>query len=149
MNQSVLSQELVLNYKSWKVLREIVPMSFCHPCRNPTEKFFSGTSFKSRCVSHTHMKIANVCVGTIHRNVRIALQFSYQFAIFISVCNFHISLQFSYQFSILTFWCIVQSRHANNNSLTVICIFQILIALLKINSTFKNLTDLFSYYPRV
>jgi hypothetical protein len=42
----------------------------------------------------SHMKIANVQVGTIHQNVRIALQFSYQFAIFISVCNFHISLQF-------------------------------------------------------
>jgi hypothetical protein len=47
------------------------------------------------------MKIANVHVGTIHQNVRIALQFLYQFAIFISVCNF------SYQFAILIFWCIV------------------------------------------
>ncbi len=44
----------------------------------------------------SHMKIANVQVGTIHQNVGIALQFSYQFAIFISVCNFHISLQFSH-----------------------------------------------------
>jgi hypothetical protein len=43
----------------------------------------------------SHMKIANVNVGVIHQNVRIALQFSYQFAIFISVCNIHISLQFS------------------------------------------------------
>jgi hypothetical protein len=41
------------------------------------------------------MKIANVQVGTIHQNVIIALQFSYWFAIFISVYNFHISLQFS------------------------------------------------------
>jgi hypothetical protein len=41
------------------------------------------------------LKIANVHVGTIHQNVRIALQFSYWFAIFISVSNFHISLQFS------------------------------------------------------
>jgi hypothetical protein len=49
----------------------------------------------------SHMKIANVFVETIHRNVRIALQFSYQFEIFISVCNF------SYQFAILTFQCIV------------------------------------------
>ena len=71
----------------------LFPMSFCHPCRNPTKKFFSRTSFRSRCVSL--MKIANVHVGTIHRNVRIDLQFSYQFAIFISVCNFHISFQFS------------------------------------------------------
>ena len=68
-------------------------MSFCHPHRNPTEKFFSRTSFQSCCVSN--IKISNVYVGTIHQNVRIALQFSYQFAIFISVCNFHISLQFS------------------------------------------------------
>ncbi len=44
----------------------------------------------------SHMKIANVHVGTIHQNMRIALQFSYQFAIFMSVCNFHISLQFSH-----------------------------------------------------
>jgi hypothetical protein len=42
------------------------------------------------------MKIANVHVGTIDQNMRIALQFSYQFAIFISVCNFHISLHFSH-----------------------------------------------------
>ncbi len=42
----------------------------------------------------SHMKIANVHVGTVHQKVRIALQFSYQFAIFISVCNFHVSLQF-------------------------------------------------------
>jgi hypothetical protein len=27
----------------------------------------------------SHMKIANIHVGTIHQNVRIALQFSYQF----------------------------------------------------------------------
>jgi hypothetical protein len=68
-------------------------MSFCHPCRNPTKKFFFRTSFQSHCVSL--VKIASVHVGTIHQNVRIALQFSYQFAIFISVCNFHISFQFS------------------------------------------------------
>ena len=87
----------------------LFPMSFCHPCCNPTEKFFSRTSFQSRCVSH--MKIANVHVGTIHRNVRIALQFSYQFAIF-TVCNFHFSLQFSpfctvptWTFAILTLVC--------------------------------------------
>jgi hypothetical protein len=99
--------------------RRLFPMSFCHPRHNPTEKFFSRTSFQSRCVYH--MKIANIHVGTIFQNVRIALQFSYQFAIFISVCNshflvvptwtfaifiwvcnFHISLQFSYQFAILT-----------------------------------------------
>ncbi len=59
----------------------------------PKHSFCSRTSFHSRAVSH--MKIANVYVGTIHQNVKIALQFTYQFAIFISVCNFHISLQFS------------------------------------------------------
>ena len=68
-------------------------MSFCHPCRNPTEKIFARTSFQFRCVSH--VKIANVHIGTVHRNKRISLQFSHQFAIFISVYNFHISLQFS------------------------------------------------------
>ncbi len=44
--------------------------------------------------SVSHMKIANVHIGYVHQNVRIALQFSYKFAIFISVCNFHVSLQF-------------------------------------------------------
>ena len=43
----------------------------------------------------SHMKIANVHLETLHRNMRIAFQFSYQFAIFISVCNIHISLRFS------------------------------------------------------
>jgi hypothetical protein len=101
-------------------------MSFCHPRHNRTEKFFSRTSFQSRCVSH--VKITKVHVGTIHQNVRVALQFSYQFAILISVCNFtsvcnthlfvyssyvalaiftwvynfNMSLQFSYEFAILT-----------------------------------------------
>ena len=67
----------------------------------------------------SHMKIANVHVGTIHRNLRIALQFSYWFAIFISVCNshflvygsyvdvcnFHMGLQFSYEFAIFISVC--------------------------------------------
>ncbi len=70
----------------------------------------------------SHMKIANIHVWTIHQNVRIALQFSYlsyQFAIFISVCNshvsvyssyvevcnFHMSLQFSYEFAIFISVC--------------------------------------------
>jgi hypothetical protein len=67
----------------------------------------------------SHIKIANIHVGTIHQNVRIALQFSYQFAIFISVCNshvsvyssyvevcnFHMSLQFSYEFAIFISVC--------------------------------------------
>ncbi len=51
----------------------------------------------------SHMKIANVHVGTVHQNVKISLQFLYQFAIFISVCNFHISLQFS-PFGIVATW---------------------------------------------
>ncbi len=42
------------------------------------------------------MKIANVHVGTIHRNVRIALQFSYQFANFQTVCNSHFLVYSSY-----------------------------------------------------
>ena len=90
---TVFAQELVLKYESWKVLREILPY-----------EFFSSTPQSNREINFRnkfsiplcpHMKIANVHVGTIDRNVRIALQFSYWFAIFISVCNFHISLQFS------------------------------------------------------
>ncbi len=68
----------------------------------------------------SHIKTANIHVRTIHQNVRIALQFSYQFAIFISVCNshilvnssyvvlcnFHMSLQFfSYEFAIFISVC--------------------------------------------
>ncbi len=94
----------------------------------------------------SHMKISNVHVGTIYQNTvfipaavdvhsrhvisikslsnllcnfHISLQFSYQFAILISVCNshvlmyssyvevcnFHMTLQFSYQFAILISVC--------------------------------------------
>ncbi len=94
----------------------------------------------------SHMKIANVHVGTKYQNTvfiptavdvdscrvisiktlsnllcnfHISLQFSYQFAILISVCNshvllyssyvkvcnFHMTLQFSYQFAILVSVC--------------------------------------------
>jgi hypothetical protein len=93
MNQTVFAQELVLKYESWKVLREILPYEFfvIHAAIQPRNSF--PEQVFNPAVSH--MKIANVHVGTIHRNVRIALQFSYWFAIFISVCNFHISLQFS------------------------------------------------------
>jgi len=65
------------------------------------QEILSRTSFQSCCVSH--MKITNVHVGTIHRNVRISLQFPYQFAIFISVWKFHISLQFSHHDSRTSF----------------------------------------------
>ncbi len=51
----------------------------------------------------SHMKSANVHIGTIHWNVNIALQFLYQFAVFISDCNFHISLQFS-RFGVVLTW---------------------------------------------
>ena len=98
MNQTVLAQELVLKYESWKVLREILPYLwvFCHPRSNPTEKFISGTrSFQSRCVPYENCKRPR-------RNHTSKLENC--FAIFILVCNFHISLQFSYQFAILTFW---------------------------------------------
>jgi hypothetical protein len=92
------------------------------------------------------MKIANIHVGTIHQNMRIALQFSYQFAIFISVCfvsvcnshisvyssyvdicNFHMSLQFLYQFAILTSWL--------QHLLTWLCIDSIYYDLDLIDST--------------
>jgi hypothetical protein len=81
----------------------------------------------------SHKKIANVHVGTIHQNVRIALQFSYQFAIFISVCNshvsvynshvdvcnFHMSLQFSYEFAIFISVC---NSHVMTPALTYIAL---------------------------
>jgi hypothetical protein len=77
----------------------------------------------------SHMKIANVHVGTKYQHVRIALQFSYQFAIFISVfnshilvyssyvdvCNFHMSLQFSYEFAIFISVC---NSHITTQALT-------------------------------
>ncbi len=95
MNQTVSAWELVLKYDFWKVLREIVSLSV---------EFLSSTLQSIQNIlsvpeqvfipAVSHMKIANVDVGIIHQNVRIALQFSYQFAIFISVCNFHVCLLF-------------------------------------------------------
>ncbi len=81
----------------------------------------------------SHKKIANVHVGTIDQNVRVALQFSYQFAIFISVCNshvlvyssyvdvcnFHMSLQFSYEFAIFISVC---NSHVTTPALTYIAL---------------------------
>ncbi len=54
--------------------------------------FYFGTSFHSPCLI---WKLQMSTKETIHQNMSIALQFSYQFAIFMSVCNFYISLQFS------------------------------------------------------
>ena len=95
----------------------IAPCEFLSSTMQSNREILSRTSFQFRCVSH--MKIANVHVGTIHQNVRIALQFSYQFAIFISVCNshflvygsdmdvcnFHMGLQFSNDFAIFISVC--------------------------------------------
>ena len=81
--------------------------------------FWQQVFIPAKCVfipALSNMKIANVHVGTIHRNVRIANRAN---AIFISVCNSHISLQFSpfevwflrgclqfsYQFAILISVC--------------------------------------------
>ncbi len=139
MNQTVSSQELVFKYESWKVLQEIVLLSFCHPHHNRTETFFLFQNKFSFPLCMSHMKIANVHVGTIHRNVRIALQFSYQFAIFISVFNFCISLQFSrfgvqflcghlqfsYEFaifiSVCNFHISLQFSHHNSSTFIWLC----------------------------
>ncbi len=81
----------------------------------------------------SHMKIINAHVGTIYQNVRVALQFSYQFAIFISVCNshisvyssyvdvcnYHMSLQFSYEFAI---FISVSNSHIMTPALTYIAL---------------------------
>ncbi len=81
----------------------------------------------------SHVKIANIHVGTIHQNVRIALQFSYQFAIFISVCNshisvyssyvdvcnFHMSLQFSYELAIFISVC---NSHVTTPAVTYVAL---------------------------
>ena len=81
--------------------------------------FWQQVFIPAKCVfipALSNMKIANVHVGTIHRNVRIA---NWANAIFISVRNSHISLQFSpfevwflrgclqfsYQFAILISVC--------------------------------------------
>jgi hypothetical protein len=90
----------------------------------------------------SHKKIPNIHVGTIDRNVRIALQFSYQFAIFISVCNshvlvyrsyvdvcnFHMSLQFSYEFAIFISVC---NSHVMTPALTYVALhgFYVTMAL--------------------
>ncbi len=84
-----------------------------------SNKNILSVSEKVFILTVSNVKIANLQVGTIYRNVRIALQFSYQFAIFISVCNFYISLrfssfgvqflhwhlQFSYEFAIFIWVC--------------------------------------------
>jgi hypothetical protein len=104
------------------------PLLHIENCKRPRRfLFIPAKYFHSRC----SMKISNIHVGTIHRNVRISnwavsyfhisFIFSYQFHIFISVSYshlsmygsyvdvwyFHISFIFSYQFQILTFRCMV------------------------------------------
>jgi hypothetical protein len=99
------------------------------------------------------MKLTNIYVETIHQNVRIALQshislqFLYQFAIFISVCNshvlvyssyvdvcnFHMSLQFSYEFAIFISVC---NSHVTTPALTYVALDGFYVTRLElINST--------------
>jgi hypothetical protein len=113
---------------------------FCERC---SIEFLSSTPQSNRNILSVseqvfiptvyHMKIANVHVGTIHQNVRIALQFSYQFAIFTSICNshvsvysyyvdicnFHMSLQFSHEFAIFISVC---NSHIMTPTLTYIAL---------------------------
>ncbi len=94
--------------------------------------FVINTTIKPKCFipeqvfipAVSHMNFANINLGTIHQSMRIALQFSYQFAIFISVCNshvsvyssyvdicnFHMSLHFSYEFAIFISFAILMSQ---------------------------------------
>ena len=51
MNQTVLSQELVLEYELWKVLQEIVPYEFLSFTPHLTEKFFSPKQVFNPAVS--------------------------------------------------------------------------------------------------
>ncbi len=85
-------------YELWKVLQEIVLLSFCHPHRNRMETFFLFQNkfsfllclfaiFIAVCNSHllVYSSYMDVC------NFHMSLQFSYEFAIFISVCNSHVT----------------------------------------------------------
>ncbi len=111
-------------------------------CEQSNQKICSKQVFIPAWELQTNMKIANVHVGTLHQNVRIgnwALQFSYQNAIFISVCNFHISLQFSrfcvlflrgrlqfsYQFAIFIWVCNfhISLQFSRHDSSTYVCGF--------------------------
>ena len=99
MNQTVSSQELVLKYESWKVLREIVPYEFLSSTpQSNREILFRDKLSIPLCLSYENFKHP-------HRNHTSKCENC--FAIFILVCNFHVSLQVSYQFAILTFWCMV------------------------------------------
>ena len=96
---------------------------FGHPHRNQTKTYCSRTSIHSRCVSYENCKRLRrnytLKCEKLLCNSYISLQFSYQFAIFVSVCNshvlvyssyvdvcnFHMSLQFSFEFAIFTSVC--------------------------------------------
>ncbi len=87
MNQTVLSQELVLEYESWKVLQEIVPYEFLSSTTQSNQKILFQNKFSILlCLSYENCKRPR-------RNHRP--KYENCFAIFISVCNFHISLRFS------------------------------------------------------
>ena len=95
MNQTVFSQELVLKYESWKVLREIVPYEFLSSTTQSNREILFRNKFSiPLCLSYENCKRPRRNHTSKRENC---------FAIFILVCNFHISLQFSYQFAILTF----------------------------------------------
>ncbi len=89
-----------------------------HTAMERKHSFCFRTSFHFRCVSYEnckHPRRKYTKKWELLCNSHIKLQFSYQFAIFISVCNshvsvyssyvdicnFHMSLQFSYQFAIV------------------------------------------------
>jgi len=99
MNQTVFSQELVLKYESWKVLREIVPYEFLSSTTQSNREILFRNKFSiPLCLSYENCKRQRRNHTSKRENC---------FAIFILVCNFHISLQFSYPYAILTFWCMV------------------------------------------
>jgi len=115
MNQTDLSQELVLKYELWKVLREIVPIEVLSSTPQSNREILFRNRFSiplclsyenCQCPRRNHTSKRENCYAIfIEKN----LQFSYQFAIltfwcmvppwtfviFVWVCNFHISLQFS------------------------------------------------------
>ena len=57
MNQTVFSQELVLDYESWKVLRDIVPYEFLSSMPQSNQKI---PFQKTRKVANVHVESGGI-----------------------------------------------------------------------------------------
>ncbi len=121
-----------------------------HTAIEPKHSFCSRTSFHFRCVSYENCKRLCRNYWQKHENSvaisHISLQFLYQFAIFISVCNscvlvyssymdicnFHMSLQFSYEFAIFISVC---NSHVTTPALNYVALHGFYVTMTEISLT--------------